>query len=113
VRGDSVSSVRTQLGARLSRDVDVGEGKRVNVALKLGWAHELSDTGSSTTAAFAAAPGSSFAVQGAQRGRDTALVGLGVATALAPNVNLYARYDGDLNGADDAHAVMGGVRLTW
>ena len=52
-------------------------------------------------------------MQGAQRGRDTALVGLGVATALAPNVNLYARYDGDLNDRDTAHAVTSGVRFTW
>jgi outer membrane autotransporter protein len=113
VRGDTVSSVRTQIGARVSKDFDMGEGKLINLSLKLGWAHELSDTGSSTTATFASAPGATFSVPGARRGRDTALVGVGASAKMHPNVNIYVRYDGDLNGADDAHAVMGGVRLTW
>jgi fibronectin-binding autotransporter adhesin len=113
VGGQSVSSVRSSLGGRLSRDLDLGTGGLVNVSLKLGWAHEFSDTGSSGSASFAGAPGSSFVVQGAQRGRDSALVGIGVAAQLDPQSSLYLRYDGDIDGPDNAHAVTGGVRLTW
>ncbi|MBI3516891.1 MAG: autotransporter outer membrane beta-barrel domain-containing protein, partial [Proteobacteria bacterium] len=109
----SVSSVRSQLGARVSRDLDLGEGMVVNAGLKLGWAHELSDTGATTTASFAGTAGTGFAVQGAQRGRDSALVGAGIAATLDPQASLYLRYDGDLNGRDDTHAVIAGVRLTW
>jgi fibronectin-binding autotransporter adhesin len=113
VNGQSTSSVRTQLGSRFSRDVELGEGHVVNLGLKLGWAHELSDTGTTTTASFSGAPGAAFAVQGAQRGRDSALVGVGVASKLDQLSSVYLRYDGDLNGPDNAHAVIGGIRLTW
>ncbi|MEJ0067434.1 MAG: autotransporter outer membrane beta-barrel domain-containing protein [Pseudomonadota bacterium] len=84
VRGQSVSTVRSQLGTRLSRDIDIGEGKVLNVGLKIGWAHELSDTGATTTARFAGTSGTSFAVQGARHDRDSALVGIGVAAKLDP-----------------------------
>jgi outer membrane autotransporter protein len=120
VAGQSVSSVRSQLGTRLSRDIDLADlgvgvaaGTRVNVSVKLGWAHEFADTGTTTNASFAAAPGSSFAVQGAQRGRDSALVGLGAAANLDAQTSAYLRYDADVNDRDAAHAVIGGVRLTW
>lgn len=120
VGGQSTSSVRSQLGTRLSRDLDLADlgvgipaGTLVNASLKLGWAHEFSDTGSSTTASFVGAPGASFSVQGAQRGRDSALVGIGIATKLDPQSSVYLRYDGDLDGPDNAHAVIGGIRLTW
>ena len=113
VGGQSTSSVRTQLGSRLSRDVQLDESHVVNIGVKVGWAHELSDTSSTTTASFAGAPGASFSVQGAQRGRDSALVGIGAATKLDQLSSVYLRYDGDLDGRDNAHAVIGGVRLTW
>ena len=112
VGGQSQSSVRSQLGTRLARDVELA-GLVTTVGVKLGWAHEFSDTGSTTTASFAGAPGANFTVQGAQRGRDSALVGVGIATKLDPQSSVYLRYDGDLNGTDNAHAVIGGVRLTW
>jgi outer membrane autotransporter protein len=113
VGGQSVSSVRSQVGARLSCDVELDAGIVINVGLKLGWEHEFSDTGSTTTASFAGAPGANFAVQGAQRGRDSALVGIGVASQLDAQSSVYLRYDGDVNDRDAAHAVIAGVRLTW
>lgn len=113
VGGQSTSSVRTQLGSRLTRDVALVDGHVVTIGIKVAWAHELSDTGTTTTASFAGAPGASFAVQGAQRGRDSALVGLGVASKLDASSSVFLRYDGDIDGADNAHAVIGGIRLTW
>jgi outer membrane autotransporter protein len=113
VGGQSVSSVRSNLGMRLSRDIPLGESMLVNANFKLGWAHEFADAASSGSASFVGAPGSSFAVQGAQRGRDSALVGVGVAARLDARSSVYLRYDGDLDGPDNSHAVIGGVRLTW
>jgi outer membrane autotransporter protein len=115
-----VSSVRSQLGVRVGRDLDLADlglgvtaGTMVNASLKLGWAHELSDTGRTTAVSFAGTPGTSFAVDGAQRGRDSALVGLGIAARLDETVGTYLRYEGDVNGRDAAHALIGGVRVTW
>ena len=113
VGGQSTSSVRTQLGSRVSRDVRIDGAHVVNIGLKLGWAHELSDTGTGTTASFAGAPGAAFAVRGVQRGRDSALLGVGAAARLDAMSSVYLRYDGDINGGDNAHAVIGGLRLTW
>ena len=89
VGGQSVSSVRSNLGTRVSRDIEIGDGVIMNAALKVGWAHEFSDTGSTVTASFAGAPGSSFAVQGAQRGRDSALLGVDFASNLDPQTSVY------------------------
>jgi outer membrane autotransporter protein len=52
-------------------------------------------------------------MQDAQPLRDRALVGAGVSSKLDAQASVYLRYDGDINGHDDAHAVTGGVRFTW
>jgi outer membrane autotransporter protein len=103
--GQAISSVRTLLGGRLSRDIDLGEGIVINTSLKLGWAHALSDTGRTTTASFASTPGSTFAIEGAQRRRDRAIVGIGFASKVDPSASVYLRSDGDVSERDAAHGV--------
>lgn len=113
VNGQSIASIRSQIGGRASRDVVMGESAIVNLSMKVGWAHDLSDNGRTATASFAGTPGSTFSVQGAARGRDSALVGAGIATDIGTTGSVYLRYDGDLNEHDAAHAVIGGLRLAW
>lgn len=113
VAGETTSSVRSMLGARFDADVEPLDGLAFHARFKLGWAHEFADTDQVMRASFAAAPAGSFTVRGAQTQRDSALVGVGVASQLDRRTSLYLAYEGDLNGHNDAHAIIGGIRISW
>jgi outer membrane autotransporter protein len=108
----TASSVQSLAGARLDHTLVVG-GTLLAGQLELGWAHEYVNPDRTVTASFAAAPGSSFTVDGAKPARDAARVGAGVAAAVTADASLYLRYEGDLSGSGTTHAVTGGLRLTW
>jgi outer membrane autotransporter protein len=87
--------------------------RRAGLLVRLGWAHEYADTARPVTASFVGAPGSSFTVQGAAPARDAAVLALAVNTAIAEATSLYFRYDGEVGGGTDAHALTAGFRMTW
>jgi autotransporter-associated beta strand protein len=64
------------------------------------------------TASFQGAPSASFTVYGVQPQRDGAVIGPGLETKLAAATSLYARYDGEIAGGDNAHAVTAGLRMS-
>lgn len=107
------ASARALLGLRLDQGIVLGEGAAATASLKLGWARELVDTERIVTGSLPVLPGSSIALQAARPRRDSALVGAGMAGRIDGGVSAFVRYDGDLNGVDDSHAVIAGVRLTW
>ncbi len=113
VARQNTTSVRTVVGADLAASLPVGAERKLDVALRLGWAHEYADNARPMTAAFAGAPAVGFTVYGAQPMRDAAVIGLGLETGVADQVSIYARYDGEINGLDDAHAFSAGFRMTW
>jgi outer membrane autotransporter protein len=113
VAQQNTTSVRTVLGADLGAGVPLANGRTLAVALRLGWAHEYASTARPMTAAFAGAPATSFTVYGAQPMRDAAVIGLGLDTKVADQISIYARYDGEITGDDDAHAFSAGVRMSW
>jgi hypothetical protein len=113
VSGQAVSSVRTLLGGRLSRDIDLGEGIVINTSLKLGWAHALSDTGRTTTASFASTPGSTFAIEGAQRRRDGAIVGMASRARSTRRPASICAPTATSASATPRTALIGGVRFIW
>ncbi|MBX9943113.1 MAG: autotransporter domain-containing protein, partial [Reyranella sp.] len=113
VAQQNTTSVRTVLGADLGAAIPLGEVRTLDVALRLGWAHEYADTTRPMTAAFAGAPALPFTVFGAQPPRDSAVVGFGLNTQVAERTSLYARYDGELANGNDAHAFSAGLRMTW
>ena len=63
--------------------------------------------------AFAGAPAMPFTVYGAQPSSSAAVIGLGFYTGLTDSASIYARYDGEINGRNDAHAFSAGLRVTW
>ncbi len=65
VQQQNTTSVRTVLGADLAANLPLGD-RTLDVALRLGWAHEYADTGRPMTASFAGAPTVPFTVYGAQ-----------------------------------------------
>jgi outer membrane autotransporter protein len=65
------------------------------------------------TAAFGGAPSSSFTVYGATPERDAVVLGLGARTSVADSTRLYLRYDAQLAGGFNNHALTAGLRLSW
>lgn len=113
MRGTSENSVRTTLGSRIERDLVVNDTILVHAEAKLVWAHEFADTAGLVNVSFASVPGAAFALTGAHSQRDSALIGLGLASRIDRRLSIFLRYDGDINGSDDSHGVTGGVRVTW
>jgi outer membrane autotransporter protein len=113
VAQQTTNSQRTTIGADLGSSIDLGNERKLDLAVRLGWQHEFADTGRPITAAFAGAPGNAFTVFGATPARDSAVVGLQAATTIAAATQVYLRYDGGVGGGTDNHAVNLGVRFSW
>ena len=109
----NTTSLRTVLGAALAGNVPVGAANPLAIAVRLGWAHGYANTARPITAAFAGAPSASFTVYGAQSQRDGAVIGLALETKLTAATSIYARYDGEIAGGDNAHVASAGFRMSW
>ena len=113
VAQQTTNSLRTTIGADLAGAVGLGNEKKFDLAVRLGWQHEFADTGRPITAAFAGAPGNAFTVYGAAPARDSTVVGVSATTNIATATQVYLRYDGSVGGGTDNHAVNVGVRFSW
>ena len=109
----TASSFRSILGARIGAGLDTGWHDKLNMAFRLGWAHEYADTAHPVAASFAAAPAASFITTGAATPRDGVILGLSADTRISDATSLYARYDGDLAGDTQNHAFTAGIRMVW
>jgi outer membrane autotransporter protein len=113
VAQQTTNSLRTTLGADLAGAIGLGDSKKLDLALRLGWLHEFADTGRPITASFAGAPANAFTVYGATPQRDSAVVGFSASTSIAQATSLYLRYDGEIGSGTDNHALNIGVRMSW
>jgi len=113
VAQQTTNSLRTTVGADLASSIGLGNEKKLDLAVRLGWQHEFADTGRPITAAFAGAPANSFTVFGATPARDSAVVGFQATTTIAEATQVYLRYDGGVGGGTDNHALNVGVRFSW
>ena len=113
VAQQNTTSLRTVIGADFGANIPVGLERPLAITLRLGWAHEYADTARPMTAAFAGAPTAAFTVYGAQPLRDAAVVGFGLNAQIGASTSIYARYDGEITGRDDSHAISAGLRMTW
>jgi outer membrane autotransporter protein len=105
------NSLRLTLGAELA--ATFGTEHKVAANFRLGWQHEFADTGRSVTAAFAGAPGDAFPVFGATPQRDSAAIGFSLRALVSDTTEFYARYDGEVGGGTDNHAITAGLRIHW
>ena len=108
VAPQTTNSLRTTLGANFAAEI-----REINFNVRLGWQHEYADTSRPMTASFAGAPGNPFTVYGASPPRDAVIVGFAARTRIAAATELYARYDGEVDGGADNHAFTAGLRFTW
>lgn len=113
VASQNTTSIRTVLGADLSAKLPLGQQRTLDTSLRLGWAHEYASTVRPMTASFAGAPAIPFTVYGAQPLRDAAVIGFGLGAKIDERISIFARYDGEITGRDDAHAFSAGVRIVW
>ena len=113
VAQQTTNSQRTTIGADLGSSIGLGNERKLDLAVRLGWQHEFASTSRPITAAFAGAPGNSFTVFGATPARDAAVVGLQAMTNIADATQVYLRYDGGVGGGTDNHAINVGVRFSW
>jgi outer membrane autotransporter protein len=112
VAQQTTNSQRTTVGADLGSSIGLGNERKFDLAVRLGWMHEFADTGGPITAAFAGAPGNSFTVFGATPLRNAAVVGLQATTIIAAATQIYLRYDGEIATGTDNHALNVGVRMS-
>jgi outer membrane autotransporter protein len=113
VAQQTTTSVRTTFGADFGASFDLGNGRPIDIGLRLGWMHEFADTARPISAAFAAAPVQQFTVYGATPQRDSAVIGFSAAAGITNSASLFASYDGEVGGGTDNHALRVGFRLSW
>jgi outer membrane autotransporter protein len=106
-------SARTALGAKASYDWHVGH-ILVRPEIRAFWQHEFGDRDYSIVSGFANGAGNSFTVNGPAIGRDSLLIGAGVAVLFNDRVSAYAYYDGELARSNySSNNVSAGVRVSF
>jgi len=109
----NTDSIRTSVGLKTSYEWKIG-GVLVKPELRAAWQHEFGDTDSSIVSRFANGAGNSFTVNGPQIGRDSLLVGAGVAVLLNDRISTYAYYDGELGRTNYiSNNVSAGIRVSF
>jgi uncharacterized protein with beta-barrel porin domain len=109
----SVDSLRTALGIKVSYDLKIG-GVLFRPEIRASWQHEYDDSAYSIVASFANGAGNSFSVVGPKIGRDSLLIGAGVAVLWNDRISSYVYYDGELARTNyDSQNVSAGIRITF
>jgi len=107
---NTVNSLRSSVGGRISRSLKTNEGITVEPELRAHWQHEILDENASTTSSLVGVP---FSVQNAKPGRDAAVVGASLAGVLSDQVKIFAAYDATVRANQTDHALTGGIRIKW
>jgi outer membrane autotransporter protein len=106
----SGNSFRTTLGGKASYDWHLGT-VLVRPELRFAWQHEYGDAAFGIDADI---DGSSFTVAGAEIGRDSLLLGAGVAVLFNERMAAYLYYDGEIGRANyETNNVSGGFRMNF
>ena len=113
VAAQTTNSLRSVIGAQLGGSVDLGWREKLAAQLRLGWSHDYASTARPVTATLAGAPLAPFTTYGVAPQRDAAVVGFSAGTAIAEATSVYLRYEGTISGADSAHGITAGVRMSW
>lgn len=113
VAQQTTNSLRSILGVQLGGAFDMGWRDRLALQVRLGWSHEFASTARPVTATLAGAPAAPFTTYGVAPQRDGAFLGFGASTAIGEATSLFLRYEADLAGADSAHALTAGFRMSW
>ncbi len=111
--GQSIDSLRTQLGAKASYTWKIG-----NIAIipeaRCQWQHEYGNDEYSLFSSFANGAGQGFSVNGPQIGHDSVIVSAGVTVQFSERFATYAFYDGELARTNyQSNSVSAGFRYSF
>ncbi|HLJ63715.1 MAG TPA: autotransporter outer membrane beta-barrel domain-containing protein, partial [Stellaceae bacterium] len=110
VRPGTSDSFETTFGLRASSEVTIGDHIKLTPELRLGYQVQFLDAAQSLDASLGNLP---FTATGANFGRNTALVGLGVTSNLNGSTRLFLDYDGRITGGLQEHALSAGVLVKF
>ena len=107
-------STRTAIGMKAAYEFRLASGVVVRPEARAAWQHEFGDIAYAIDSRFANGGGSVFTVHGAEIGRDSALLGLGVAVLWNDRTSAYLYYDGEVGRANySSNNVSGGMRMAF
>ena len=106
-------SIRSTFGAKATYDWKLGT-MTLKPEVRAGWQHDYGDVTFAMQSSFANGAGPEFLVHGPATGRDSLVVGAGVALQFTDRVSTYIYYDGELARTNyQAHSVSGGFRFEF
>jgi outer membrane autotransporter protein len=106
-------SERTAFGVKTSYDWKIGHVD-VLPEFRAAWQHEYGDTEFSVVSNLASGAGNSFIVTGPPIGRDSLLIGAGVAVVWNERITTYIYYDGEFARTNYlSNNVSAGIRVTF
>ena len=109
----TASDTRSELGARLDKQIALDNGAVLALRGRAAWAHDWV-TDPSLTAAFLALPGGgAFIVNGATPAHDSALVTAGAEIKLRSGWAVMAKFDGEFANGSQTYTGTGKLRYTW
>mgnify|MGYP003835644259 FL=1 len=105
-------SLRSSLGVRIAHNW-IAQDTRITPAAELAWVHELMHDDASIKAGFAAAPTTTFSVDGPELDRDRARLALGLDVQLSETTHLNLGYQGEFASSDERHDVAATLKMVW
>lgn len=111
-RSQSNTSIRSAIGMKASYEFR-REGVVIRPEIRAAWQHEFGDIHQAIESTLASG-GPGFTVQGAEIGRESLLLGLGVAVLWNERTATYLYYDGELLRSNyTSNNVSAGVRMSF
>ena len=109
--GKSVTDTRSELGLRTDKSFVVQDGI-LTLRTRFAWAHNF-DTDNSIAATFQTLPGTSFVVNGASMGANSALITASAEMTWRNGWSTAATFDGEFSDVSSSYAGKGVVRYRW
>lgn len=114
VDDESEDSLRSHVGLRVVHEFAAAEDKtRIAPFAYAAYVREYMDNVSRLNASFDSQSMSAFRVDGPERSRDRAQLGLGITASLTEALSLDAGYDGELAASDRSHRFFARLRRAW
>ena len=113
IGNQSLTSVQSLLGARVSTKFDVGAQAPLFAHASLGWQHEYAAIGVKTSSTFQVAGAAPFIVSSTPLARNMARLGAGFDVVVSPEISLYGSYQAELGQNASAQYLTGGLRIVW
>jgi len=111
IHGGSADSLRSALGLKASYDWKAG-GVLIRPEIRAAWQHEYGDSTSTLDSDITGS--GDFTSSGPRLGRDSALIGAGIAVQINERCSTYFYYDGELGRRNyQSNSVTGGLRYAF